>query len=181
MYSSGDDDFLLFVIDSHSVFNISLIRRWMLSVECWTFNSSSLPRVPPFCISDLSAEGGEVLSYNPQSCRADRWQRLSSRTGDGDFLLFVIDLPLSIFVHICPYLSMFVHVRPYHLSHPSIIRIPEIASIFVTLHRYFSLLDPKGVITIIAAGAGRRPKPVANRQQNNYNPAGVEQNTLIAR
>jgi len=42
--------------------------------------------VAPFCISDLSAEGGEVLLI------FDGWQRLSGRTGDGVFLLFVIGI-----------------------------------------------------------------------------------------
>ena len=46
----------------------------------------------------LSAEGGEVLLYNPRQCSTSfqlviktvGWQRLSGRTGDGGFLLFVI-------------------------------------------------------------------------------------------
>jgi len=42
--------------------------------------------------------------------------------------------------------------------------------------RNFSLPDLKGGITIIAAGVGRRPKPVVKFAKD-YNPGGVEQNT----
>ena len=54
----------------------------------------------------------------------------------------------------------------------------QILFTFCKRSRNFAVPDPGGVITIIAAGEGRRPKPVVKNSQKSYNPVGVEQNTL---
>jgi len=180
---------------SFSLFNIFSIRRWTLDVECWTFNSFFTP-FPLFSPSNFSHFLTTSYSPPPtlhlSSCRVGLWPTrsfcfsLAPHFSEGTtihiyFFLTVstvfYHLPLSIFVHIvrvCPasaFRSCSAQFFFIQYFFDSTLDVPLFFHSFPTFYfcnrsRNFSSPDPGGVITIIAAGVGHRPKPVVKFIKN---------------